>query len=47
MGASRSAGSDQDKIAGIVAALHRHPADAVDHVTIDDREHAVSRPLNR
>ena len=41
----RAARPDQHEIARIVAALDRHAADAVDHVGVDDREHAVGRPL--
>ena len=43
----RAAGADQHEVARIVTAFHRHPADAVYHVAVNDGEHAVGGALDR
>ena len=41
-----AASADQCKVARIKAALDRHAANAVDHIVVDDAEHAVSGLLH-
>ena len=43
----RAAGADQHEVARVIAALHRHAADAVHHVAVDDGEHAIGGALDR
>ena len=37
----------QHKVTRVIATFHRHPADGVDHVVVDDVEHAVSGLFHR